>query len=117
MGLGDAEMAEKLSNPDRMHGRSAVGVQGELTRIDALLGAGLGDQALGQRGGLGVCDKPADDVAAEDVEDDVEVEVVPLGGPEKLGDVPGPDLVGCDGEELGLGVVGMSENVAALLDQ
>ena len=34
-------------------------------------------------------------MAAEDVQDHVEVKAGPLGGPLELGDVPGPDLIGC----------------------
>jgi hypothetical protein len=37
---------------------------------------------------------PADDASAENVDDDVEIEIGPFGGPHQLGDVPGPDLVG-----------------------
>ncbi len=52
------------------------------------------DQPLGEAGVLALGDHPADHVAAEDVEDHVEVEVGPLGRAHELGDVPGPDLVG-----------------------
>ena len=48
--------------------------------------------ARGQRRVLPVGDHPADRVAAEDVEHDVEVEVRPLRRPQQLGDVPGPGL-------------------------
>ena len=47
-----------------------------------------------QGGAFAVGDPPADDVAAEDVDDDVEIEVGPFGRAHQLGDVPGPDLVG-----------------------
>jgi len=44
-------------------------------------------------------DHPADDVAAEDIEHDVKVEVSPLGWAKQLGDVPAPELVGGRGEQ------------------
>ena len=56
--------------------------------LDALFVAGLFDETTGQRRVLPVCDHPADRVAAEDVEHDIEVEVRPLGRPQQLGDVP-----------------------------
>ena len=55
---------------------------------------GLGDELLGEVGALALGDHPAHDVAAEDVQDHVEVEAGPLRRPLELGDVPGPDLVG-----------------------
>ena len=84
------------------HRRAAVGVQGEHLGLDALFVAGLFDETTGQRRVLPVCDHPADRVAAEDVEHDVEVEVRPLGRPQQLGDVPGPGLVRRRGHQLGL---------------
>ena len=62
-----------------------VGVQGEHLGLDALFVAGLFDETTGQRRVFPVCDHPADRVAAEDVEHDVEVEVRPLGRPQQLG--------------------------------
>jgi hypothetical protein len=65
---------------------------------------------------LAVGDHPADDVAAEDVEDDVQVEVRPLDRSEELCDVPRPDLIRRSREELGLRVLRVRELVAALAD-
>jgi len=58
---------------------------------------------------------PAHHVAAEDVQDDVEVEVGPLGRPQQLRDVPGPNLIGACGQQLRLLVLRMPKLVAALL--
>ena len=80
------------------------------------LAHGLGDELLGQVGAFARGDHPADHVAAEDVEDHVEVEVGPLGRPQELGDVPGPDLVGRGGQQFGLGVGRVAELVAPLAD-
>ena len=45
----------------------------ELLRLNAVLFAGLGDEALRERRALVRGEHPADDVAAEDVEDHVEI--------------------------------------------
>ena len=75
---------------------------------------GFLDELLGQFGGFPMGDHPAGDVAAEDVEDDVEIEVGPLGRPQQLGDVPAPKLVGCGGQQLGSLVRRVHELIAAL---
>ena len=59
---------------------------------------------------------PPDDVATEDVEDHIEIEVGPRGRPEELGDVPAPDFVGARGEQLGRGVVGPPHLIAPFFD-
>src|SRR5690606_37133668 len=59
-------------------------------------------------------DHPGDDVAAEDIEEDVEGQVGPLLRALELGDGPRPDLVGCGGQELRLGVVRVAELVSPL---
>src|SRR5687768_7720523 len=91
-------------------------MDGELPGLDALARARLDDELLGQSGALACGDHPADDVAAEDVEDHVEVVVGPLRGALELGDVPRPDLVGRSGEQLRLDVGRVAELVAALAD-
>ena len=78
VGLGHAEIGEQERDGLRGHRRAAVGVDVSCSRADALAGARLVDELLGQRGALAMGDHPADDVAAEDVEDDVQVEVGPL---------------------------------------
>ena len=55
-----------------------------------------------------------DHVAAEDVEDDVEVEVGPLGWAQQFGDVPTPELIGSGGQQFRLLIRGMGELIAAL---
>jgi len=47
---------------------------------DDLLLAGFLDQLAGESSAFARGDHPADDIAAEDVQDDVEVKVGPLGG-------------------------------------
>src|ERR1035441_10260050 len=82
---------------------------------DALFLACVGDQTLGQLGGFAGSHHPTHHVAAEDVQDDVEVEVSPLGRPQQLRYVPGPNLVGAGGQQFRLLVLRMTKLVAALL--
>jgi len=95
---------------------SRASVQGELARRHLVLGDGVVEQGGEQRGAFSVGDAPADDAAAEDVEDDVEVEGGPCGGSLQLGDVPRPDLVGLHGQQLGLDVGGVAQLLAAGTD-
>ena len=91
-------------------------MEAELPAGDALLGAGRGDELLGQDGGLAGGDHPADDVAAVDVQDHVQVVVGPFRRAVQLGDVPGVDLVRPGGDQLGLdggGVGGLRAPLAA----
>ena len=78
MGLGDAKISEQQRHCPGFHTRTPVGMQGELPERDVLPGAGLADQCLGQRSRLPRGHHPTDDIAAEHVEDDVEIEVAPL---------------------------------------
>src|SRR3954462_15053582 len=63
---------------------------------------------------VGIGDAPADDPAAEDVENDVEIEVGPFRRSGQLRDIPRPDLIGAFGEQFGLGVDRVAQLVAAL---
>ena len=71
--------------------RSACRVEG--AGGDALFAVDGLDEVLGELTGLGRGDGPADHVAGEDVDDDVELEVLAAVRAAELGDVPGPDLV------------------------
>ena len=78
------------------------------------LRTGFLDQRRGERGVLPIGNHPAHDAAAEDVEQDIEVEGRPAFGPPEPGDIPGPGLVGARGHQLGLGVAGMTALIAPL---
>lgn len=112
--LGHAQVGEQEGHGLRGHRGAAIGMDRELARGDLLLGEGLGNQALGKGGLLLMSDHPADDVATEDVEDDVEREVGPFAGTEQFRDIPAPDLVGTGREEFGLGIGRMDELITAL---
>ena len=110
----DAEVGEQQRDELAAHGRAAVGVNRELLRLDALLRAGLLDQALGQVGALLDRHHPAHDVAAEEVEDHIQRVVERGNRALQLGDVPGPDLIRRRRDELGFDVRRMPHLVAAL---
>src|ERR1019366_5548980 len=93
MGLGDSQVRQEEGYRLGAHRGAAIGMQRELTRQDALLVATFLEEPLGQFGTLAHRDHPAGDVAAKNIEDDVEVEVGSLGRSEQLGDVPAPELL------------------------
>ncbi len=72
--------------------RAAVGVQREHLRGDLLLLGGLLDQRPGQLRILAVLHRPAHGVAAEHVEDHIQIEVGPLRRALELGE-GGSDLI------------------------
>ena len=116
VGLGHAEVGQQQRHRFALHGRPAVRMERELARLNAVLRAGLADEALGQGGALVGREHPADHVPAEDVEDDVEIEVRPLRRTQELRDVPAPDFVRTRGQQLGRGVVRAPHLIAPLLD-
>jgi hypothetical protein len=82
MRLGDTEIGEQQRHRLGGHRGAAIGVDGQLIGSDALLGAGLADQHLGQYRGFAAGDHPTDHVARKDVQDDIQVVIRPLGGAE-----------------------------------
>jgi hypothetical protein len=76
--LGDAEVGQEEGDRLAGHRAAAVGVHGQRARLDLLLVCDLRDQLACDVGALAVLDGPADGVAAEDVEDHVEVVLGPL---------------------------------------
>ena len=115
MGLGDAKISEQQRHCPGFHTRTPVGMQGELPERDVLPGAGLADQCLGQRSRLPRGHHPTNDIAAEHVEDDVEIEVAPLHRPLQFRDIPGPQLVGAGGQQFRFGILGVAAQCAPLL--
>jgi hypothetical protein len=68
-------------------------VDDELARLDAVARDGFREELLGERAVLALGHHPGHDVAAEEVEDDVEVEENAADQSRKLADIPRPDLV------------------------
>src|ERR1035441_6369376 len=86
----------------------------QLVRLDVLLFATFLDQLSGQFCAFPRGHHPADDIPAEDIEDDVKVKVGPLGGAAQLGDVPTPQLIGGGGQQFWFLIRGVGELIAAL---
>jgi hypothetical protein len=72
------------------------------------------EQRPEQDSAFGVSDTPANDTTAIDGENDVEIEVAPLGWPHQLGDVPGPHFVRTLRQQLGLLINRVAELLTAL---
>src|SRR6202022_1413781 len=87
VGLGDAEAGQQQRDRLGGHRGAPVGVDAQLPAGDALLGAGRGDELLGQGGGLAGGDHPAHGVAGVDVQDHVQVVVGPFRRAVQFGDV------------------------------
>ena len=71
VGLGDLQVDQERGDRLRSHAGAAIGMQREGPWSDVFLLQGVGDELLGEFGGLPMGDQPADDVAAVDVEDGV----------------------------------------------
>ena len=111
---GHPEIGEELSRALARHRSSSIRVQGQDLGLDAMLQATLLDQAPGQGRALPIRHHPSHDVAAEDVHDNVEVEVAPLPRPQQPCDIPGPDLARARRHQLGFLVFGMTPLRSAL---
>ena len=116
VGLGHAEVGQPQRHRFALHGRPAGRMEREWARLNAVLRAGLADEVLGQGRALVWGEHPADHVPAEDVEDDVEIEVRPLRRTQERRDVPAPDFVRTRGQSLGRGVGRAPHLIAPLLD-
>ena len=104
MGLGDIQIDQQGSHGLAAHAGTAIGMQRQRVRRDVVLGHRFGDKLLGQFGGFPRSDHPADDIAAENIQDHIQVETGPFGRAFKFRDIPAPDLVGRGGQKFRLGV-------------
>ena len=93
MAFGDVQVHQQDGHRLGAHAGAAVGVQRERAALDVVAGHAVGDELLDKLRTLALGDHPAHDMAAEDVQDHVEVKACPLGRPLELGDVPGPDPI------------------------
>ena len=87
--LDHIEVHEERGHRLGPHARTAIRVQRQGPRRDTLLVHRVGDELLGELGGFTRGDHPADDVAAEDIEDDVQVKARPFGRPLEWSERPG----------------------------
>src|SRR6516165_8920500 len=90
-------------------------MQRELAGRDVLFFATFLDQPLGQLRAFAIGNHPAGNVAAEHVEDYVEIKVGPLDGAEQLANVPAPELIGSSSHQFGLLVRRMKQLIAAFV--
>src|SRR5660397_113444 len=72
VGFGDAEIGEQERRGLGSHGTTTVGMQGQLAGRRGMFGGGIIEQCREHGGAFSVGDAPADDSAAEDIDDDVE---------------------------------------------
>jgi len=96
-------------------GSATIGVQRQLVTRHGMFGHRVDEQCFELAGTFGVLgasadNAPFDKTAAIDIEDDVEIEPGPFHRPHQLADVPGPDLVGCLGQQVGF----LTDRMAAL---
>jgi hypothetical protein len=90
VGAGDAQVGQQHGHRLGGHRGAPVSVDSERAGGHLLAGDGVGQQPLGQAGGLAGGDHPPDHIAAEEVQDRVQVEPGPLGRAGQLGQVPAP---------------------------
>ena len=92
----NAEVGEQQGSGFGLHRAAAVGMQGELRQGATLcfFDDGVVEQGFEQRSAFSIGDAPGDDPAAENIDDDIEIEIAPFRGPHQLRYVPRtkPDL-------------------------
>jgi hypothetical protein len=71
--FGDVQIDKQLRDGFGAHAGAAIGVQGERVGHDILFIDRIGNQLLGEFRRFPVCDHPTDNVAAENIEDHVQV--------------------------------------------
>jgi len=76
-------------------------MQGELAGGDIMLDDGVVEQGFEQRSAFSIGDAPGDDPAAENIDDDIEIEIAPFRGP-STSLCPGPNLIWAFGEKFRL---------------
>ncbi|OPX92834.1 MAG: hypothetical protein A4E58_03219 [Syntrophorhabdus sp. PtaB.Bin006] len=77
----------------------------KLSRLNRLFLAGLFNQFTSKSGKLPVSHHPACHIAAEDIEDHIEIVIGPFLRSLEFGDIPGPYFIGALREELRLRIV------------
>lgn len=96
-----AEIGEHKGGGLGLHRATAIRMQRQLVGRHGMFCHGVLEECFELNGTFRMLDAPADDAAADDVEDDVEIEVRPFDRPHQFGDVPGPHLIGGTGQQFG----------------
>jgi hypothetical protein len=73
MAFGNTQICHEKGNRLRGHARSSIGMDQKLSRLDQLLLHGLFNQFKGKSGKLSLGHHPPHHIAAEDVQNDIEV--------------------------------------------
>src|SRR5919108_511 len=113
MGFRPARVAQKRRGGLGGHRPAAIGMQGELPALNTLPSTSLCDQFFCQRRGFAFGDHPTDHIAAEHVQNDIQVVIRPFGRTQQFGDIPAPQLVGRGGQQFWLRIIGVTQLVAA----
>src|SRR5450759_2635546 len=111
--LSHTEIGHQKSQWLGRHRSTTIRVNIELSWNNALFLASFSDELFGQFFGFPISQHPSQDITAENVEDDVQIEIRPLGRAQQLGDVPTPELIGSSGQQLRFLIGRMGELVAA----
>lgn len=92
-------------------------MKSQLTGLNVVNDRGALDELRGKRRRLALGEHPPANVATENIQHDVQVEVRLLERPEQFSDVPAPDLIRSCGQELRRRVTGMTQLIAALANK
>ena len=114
--FGDIKIDEQLRDGFGAHAGAAVGVQGQRAGHDILFVDGIGDQLLGEFRGFPVRDHPTDNVAAENIENHVQVKARPLGWSLQFRYIPAPDFVRPHREQFRPGVLRVTPLTTPITD-
>ena len=98
--LGDAKVGHQECDWFGAHDFSSVSLNGQLAARDGVFLRGVLNEVFGKFGRFPLGDHPAGDVAAEDVDHYVKLEVVPFGRTAEFGDVPAPQWIWRVGEQF-----------------
>jgi hypothetical protein len=85
-----------------------------LFRGNALVGTGVANQSFSDRSRFLLSHQPAGDIATEDVNDDIQIEVASGSGAREMGDIPAPDPIWSGGHQNRFADRGMLQVVASL---
>ncbi len=90
----DTQVGEFFGQGPGSHRRPPIRMQCDLVGRKVFAHRDLFDEVASQRAGLAGAEHPAHDITAEDVDDDIQIEVRPLRRRLEFGDIPRPDVVG-----------------------
>ena len=90
----DPQALQGRQHGGALHGAAVIGMQDQVLRRHPLAVVGAAEHGRGLFGAFAREDLPADDLAAEDIHEEVEVKEQPLHVRGQVGDIPAPHLIG-----------------------